>query len=80
MLANIAFTRKLTINVENHTLEKQAFIFSGEHFDCGDWKEKGGTRQPTVKIGEFAELPGTTWGSFRLLGPPSRNMADSCAP
>ncbi|CAE7605464.1 ATJ10, partial [Symbiodinium sp. CCMP2456] len=33
-----------------------AFIFSGEHFDSGGWKDKGGTRQPTVKIGEFAEL------------------------
>eukprot|EP00440_Ansanella_granifera_P056650 gb/GFBE01061403.1/.p1 GENE.gb/GFBE01061403.1/~~gb/GFBE01061403.1/.p1 ORF type:complete len:895 (+),score=210.96 gb/GFBE01061403.1/:1-2685(+) len=45
------FSRSLTINVENHTLDKCTFLFAGEHFETGNWKTTH-----TEKIGEFATL------------------------
>eukprot|EP00931_Biecheleriopsis_adriatica_P100381 TRINITY_DN75705_c0_g1_i1.p1 TRINITY_DN75705_c0_g1~~TRINITY_DN75705_c0_g1_i1.p1 ORF type:complete len:892 (-),score=238.95 TRINITY_DN75705_c0_g1_i1:80-2755(-) len=45
------FTRKLTVNVENHTQDRCAFMFAGEHFDAGGW-----TTSVAEKIGEHASL------------------------
>lgn len=45
------FLRKLTINVENLSQDKCAFVFSGENFESGGWKD-----QRTQRITDFAAL------------------------
>jgi len=45
------FPRRLTVSVENYTLDRCTFMFSGEHFASGGWKS-----QYSEKIGEHATL------------------------
>ena len=47
----VTFIRRLTINVENLSQDRCAFIFSGENFESGGWKD---VRTP--KFTEFAAL------------------------
>lgn len=35
----MSFLRRLTINVENLSQDRCAFLFSGENFESGGWKE-----------------------------------------
>ena len=48
----VSFLRRLTINVENLSQDHRcAFVFSGENFESGGWKE-----QRTQRITDFAAL------------------------
>lgn len=47
----VTFIRRLTINVENLSQDRCAFIFSGENFECGGWKDVR-----TNKFTDFAAL------------------------